>query len=117
MRFKGFNRREPNEPAEPFEPYERPLWSGRPLRPVRRLRGERYFLTDLRLVRTDGRTFSEIALHDIGDVHRDQSRFDRLIGTSTITVESRRPTSPAVVLTGVRAGAQLAALLELLSGE
>jgi len=99
------------------ESWERPLWSGRPLRLVRRIRGERYFLTDLRLVRTDGRAISEIALHDIGDVQRDQSRLDRLLGTSTITVESLRATGPVVVLTGVRAGAPLAALIEILSGE
>jgi hypothetical protein len=71
----------------------------------------------MRLVRTDGRAISEIALHDIGDVHRDQSRMDRLLGTSTITVESLRASGPVVVLTGVRSGAQLAALLEILSGE
>lgn len=99
------------------EPWERPLWSGRPLRLGRRLRGEQYVLTDFRLVRTDGQTIQEIALHDIGDVSREQSRLERLLGTSTITVESLRAGGPVVVLTGVRAGAQLAALLEILSGE
>ena len=99
------------------EPWERPLWSGRPLRIARRLRGERYFLTDLRLVRGAGRDLQELALHDIGEVHRTQSRFDRLLGTSTLVVENRRPALPPIVLTSIRSGTQLAALLELLSGD
>src|SRR5438046_2978922 len=100
-----------------FEPWEQPLWRGRPLRIARWLRGERYFLTDLRLVRVVGREIHELALHDIADVHRTQSTWDRALRTSTLTVESRRRSTPPLVLTGVRAGAQLAALLELLSGD
>lgn len=41
---------------------------------------------------------------------------DRLLGTSTLVVESRRRSSPAIVLIGIRSGAQFAALLEWLSG-
>ena len=100
-----------------FEPWERPLWSGRPFSIARRLRGERYFLTDLRLIRAFRHELHEISLHDVGDVYRTQSRLDRLLNTSTLIVENRRPDVPPMVLTGVRSGAQLAALLELLSGD
>jgi hypothetical protein len=99
------------------EPWERLLWRGRPVRIGRCLRRERYFLTELRLVRVAGREIEEIALHDIADVHRAESFVDRLLGTSTITVESRRRSMAPVVLTGVRRGPQLAALLEWLSGD
>jgi hypothetical protein len=98
--------------------WERLLWSGRPARLTRRLAGERYVLTDFRLVRVTRRSIAELALSDIGDVHRDESRLDRLLGTSTLVVHGRRrAAAPPIVLTGVRHGAQLAALLELLSGD
>ena len=100
-----------------FEPWERPLWRGRPRRLARRFRGERYFLTDLRLLCTVARELHEISLHDIRDVHCTQTRLDRLLNTSTLIVENRRPGLPPMVLTGVRSGAQLAALIELLSGD
>ncbi len=100
----------------PIENWERPLWSGRPVR-FAALRGERYYLTDIRLVRVAGGVAHDLALRDIGEVHRRQSRLDRVLGTSTITVDPRRRSAPPIVLTGVRAGAQLAALLELLSGD
>jgi hypothetical protein len=99
------------------EPWERPLWRGRPVRIGRRLRRERYFLTDLRLVRVAGRDVDEIALRDIGDVHRVESRLDSWLGTSTVIVESRRPSIAPVVLRGIRRGPQIAALLEWLSGD
>jgi hypothetical protein len=99
------------------EPWERPLWRGRPLRVARRLRGERYLLTDLRLVCAIGPEQRELALHDIDDVHREQTRLDRLLGTSTLIVESRRARAEPLVLIGVRAGEPLAALIELLSGD
>jgi hypothetical protein len=95
-------------------PWERLLWSGRARFP--RAPRARYFLTDFRIVRTDGDRLVEIGLHDIGDVHRSQSRLDRLTGTSTLTIHSRGTADP-VVLHAVRQGQQLAALLELLSGE
>ncbi len=98
-------------------PFERLLWSGRPFRIGRRARGERYVLTDLRLVRIAGPDLDDIALHDIADVHRVESRLDRLLGTSTLIVERRRAGAAPLVLSGVRPGAQLAALLELLSGD
>ena len=95
-------------------PWERLLWSGRPMGGW--VRGVRYLLTDLRLARIDGQRVIEIALYDIDDIERTESRLERVIGTSTISVRSRRPTGP-VVLSGIRRGAQLAALLELLSGD
>ena len=98
--------------------WERLLWSGRPARLIRRLAGERYVLTDFRIVRVTRHTIAELALSDIGDVHRDQSRLDRLLGTSTLVVHPRQSSvAPPLVLSGVRQGAHLAALLELLSGD
>jgi hypothetical protein len=97
-------------------PWERLLWSGRPLELSGLARGVRYALTDFRLVRISASRVDEIALDDIADVHLTQSRRDRLLGTSSLRVLSRRPNGTPVVLTGVRRAAQLAALLELLSG-
>jgi hypothetical protein len=100
-------------------PWERLLWSGRPsFHPVRAyVRGVRYFVTDFRLVRVWRGGSDELALHDIGDINRTQSRFDRLAGTSTIEVQPRDRRQPATLLVGVRRGAQLAALIELLAGD
>lgn len=97
-------------------PWERLLWSGRPMRPLARARGVRYALTDFRLVRLAGSRADEIALQDIGDVHLTESRLERALGACTIHIESRQAGEPALVLSTVRRGAQLAALLELLSG-
>jgi hypothetical protein len=98
-------------------PWERLLWSGRPLRFGPRLRGERYLLTDFRLVRLAGSEINELVLHDIGDVLRIESRLDRVLGTSTIAVHGRRRGAAPIVLSGIRRGGSLAALLELLSGD
>ena len=95
-------------------PWERLLWSARTLS----LRG-RYVLTDFRLVFEDGADDSlsdEIALHDVGEIVRVQSWFDRLTRTSTLVIR-RRGLGSAFVLQRVRRGAQLAALLELLTGD
>jgi hypothetical protein len=101
-------------------PWERQLWSGRPatlLVPFWRRR-ERYVLTDLRLVclRRGGRS-EELALHDIGDVRQRESRFERRLGLSTIVVHARDRRPPALTLRAVRRGPQVAAALELLSGD
>jgi hypothetical protein len=111
--------REPANPRTPEIPlpWERVLWTGRPVRFGPRLRGERYFLTDLRLARVAGATVDEIVLNDIGDVLRTESRLDRLLGTSTVAVVPRRAGAASIVLSGIRRGAPLAALLELLSGD
>ena len=100
-------------------PWERLLWSGRPALHLMRAdaRGVRYALTDFRLVRLHGEGGDELALHDIGEITRTESRLDRLIGTSTIAVQPRDPQRATIVLGGVRHGAQLAALIELLAGD
>jgi len=95
--------------------WERLLWQGRPWRPDRWCAGERYLLTDFRLVRLWRDDAEEVALDDITDVRRTETRLDRILGTSTLAVHSRRR-SP-VVLVSVRRGQQLAALLELLAGD
>jgi len=96
-------------------PWERLLWSSRPWRLAPRIAGERYLLTDFRLLRVGRRGGEEIALDDMGEIQRIESPVDRVLGTSTIVVHPRRPKVQPVVLTAVRRGAQLAALLELLS--
>jgi hypothetical protein len=98
-------------------PWEQLLWRGRPLRPLRRLAGEQYVLTDFRLVCVARARTRELALGDIGDVQRAESRVDRLLGTSTLTVHARRSSVTPLVLASIRTGAQLAALIELLSGD
>lgn len=100
-------------------PWERQLWSGRPtfLLPRPGARRERYVLTDLRLLRVRCGAADELAIHDIGEVHRIQSRVERMLGVSTIEVWPRRPGPTGLVLRGIRRGDQLAALLELLSGD
>ena len=97
-------------------PWERLLWSRRPWHVRARLRGERYCLTDFRLLRLTGDAVSEIALDDISDIQRAESRVERLAGTSTIAVYPRDGGEP-LLLRSVRRGPQLAALLELLAGD
>lgn len=96
-------------------PWERLLWSGRPLRLHARLSGERYLLTDFRLVRASVGCADEIALQDVGEVSRTESRLDRLLGTSTVVVHPKRDDRPPFVIADIRRGAQLAAVLELLA--
>jgi hypothetical protein len=98
-------------------PWERLLWSGRPIRLVAHLAGEHYVLTDFRLAKSVGARVDELVLHDIGEVERTDSHLDRLLGTSTLIVHARRREVAPVVLTGIRHGAQVAALIEFLSGE
>jgi hypothetical protein len=126
-------------------PWERLLWSSRPWHLDRRLAGERYLLTDFRLLCITRHTTAELALDDIGEIHRTESSVDRLLGVSTITAhpsaggapltlpEDRRvaelrrefPELDGVVRNqmdldhepAVRRGGQLAALLELLAGD
>jgi hypothetical protein len=80
----------------------------------------RYLLTDLRLVRVvrsgNSGDADEILLDDIADIRQTYSRLDRLLGTSTLVVQSRRHTS-TIQLWSIRRGAQLAAVLDLLSGD
>jgi hypothetical protein len=95
-------------------PWERLLWSSRPWRLLPRLAGEQYLLTDFRLLRVSRHASVELALHEVGDIQRTESAADRVLGTSTIVVCSRADDGRAIVLTAVRRGGQLAALLELL---
>jgi hypothetical protein len=99
-------------------PWERVLWSGRPspLSTTRAWR-ERYLLTDFRLVRVRSADIDEVAIQDIGEIHRRQSRRDRLLGTSTVEVQPRDRRRSPLVLRHIRRGAQVAALLELLAGD
>lgn len=98
-------------------PWERLLWGGRPWRLTPRSLTERYVLTDFRLARVAGRRVDELILSDIADVHRSESPLDRLLGTSSLSVEARRPGIPPIELRHVRDGAPLAALIELLAGD
>src|SRR5437773_779074 len=79
--------------------------------------GERYVLTDFRLLRITRAGDDEVALDDISDIQRSEIAADRLLGTSTIVVHRENGAGPLgpIVLTAVRRGAQLAALLELLA--
>ena len=102
-------------------PWERLLWHGRPALLARLTRARtvraRYLLTDFRLVSKTAADIDEIALQDIGEVHRRESPLDRWIGTSTIEVHARDDRRPPLILHSVRRGAPLAALLELLSDD
>jgi hypothetical protein len=98
-------------------PWERLLWNGRPLRIRAWLSGERYYLTDFRLVRESPCGADEIAIEDVGDVGRTESKLDRILGTSTVVVHAKRDNRPPLVVADVRGGAQLAAVLELLGTE
>ena len=93
-------------------PWERLLWSGRSLS----WRRARYVLTDFRLVSLSRDDAAEIAISDIGDIRWKASAFDRLLGVSTLIVTAHDRRRPALILTRVRRGEQLAALLELLAG-
>jgi hypothetical protein len=98
-------------------PWERLLWSSRPWRISARAAGERYLLTEFRLIRVTRHHIEELALDEVGDIQRGESTLDRILGTSTIRVHKRRRGRPPMVLSAVRRGAQLAALLELLAGD
>jgi hypothetical protein len=82
--------------------FERRLWTGR-----------RYFLTDLRIAAPP----HELALDDVGDVHRSQTLLQRIAGLSTIEVRSADPHRPCIVIHNVRRGPQLAALIEILAND
>src|ERR1051326_7320639 len=98
-------------------PWERVLWRARPLSLVRRANGERYILTDLRLLVLKRDRVQELALGDIGEVARSHPRLARLVDASTLTIRTRRRHAAPIVLAGIRRASQLAALLELLSGD
>jgi hypothetical protein len=97
-------------------PWERLLWSSRPWRLSHLLAGERYLLTDFRLVRISRAGVTEIALDDIAEIQRTESPIDRLLATSTIAVHPRGARE-AIRLAAIRRGPQLAALLELFASD
>jgi hypothetical protein len=97
-------------------PWERLLWSGRPWRLGRRTAGERYLLTDFRLIGLARGRVDEVALDDVGEIQRTETAVDRLFGTSTIIVHRGKGVVP-LVLHAIRRGPQLAALVELLAGD
>ena len=96
--------------VEPPLPWERILWR-------RRRGGAVYTLTDFRVFTARGRRVREIALQDVAEVEHFRSRFDRLLGTSSVRVDARNPRRPAVVFHHVKHGAHLSALIELLAGD
>ena len=51
-------------------PWERLLWSGHPWRLAPWIAGERYLLTDFRVLRVTRTGFEEIALDDVCDIRR-----------------------------------------------
>jgi hypothetical protein len=84
------------------------------LLPHLHVRGERYVLTDMRVVRISRRGADDLATCDIGEIHRTQTRLERILGVSTLDVRHRE-TKQRLVIRGIRRAPQLAALLDLLS--
>jgi hypothetical protein len=97
-------------------PWERLLWSGRPtlLLPHLHTRGERYVLTDMRVVRISRGGADELATSDVGEVRLTRTRLQRIFGVSTIDIRHRE-TQQHLSLHGIRRAPQLAALLDLLT--
>jgi hypothetical protein len=98
-------------------PWEQALWRSRPRRLRPRLSGERYYLTDFRLVRESVCCPDEILLDDIGEIERTETRFDSWLRRSTIIVHPKRDDRPPFVVADVARGEQLAAVLELVSSD
>jgi len=94
-------------------PWERLLWSGR----SRLAPWTRYDITDFRIVCRRGRRIDELALHDVANVVRTRTRFDRLLGTSTLIVHERHDDRPPLLLRGIARGEQAATLLALLTAD
>lgn len=85
-----------------------------PLLPHLHVRGERYVLTDMRVVRISRRGADDLATCDIGEIHRTQTWLERTLGVSTLDIRHRE-TQQRLVIRGIRRAPQLAALLDLLS--
>ena len=99
-----------------MESWEHVLWSASAAFPRSLGRpATEYVLTDFRIIiRRRGRILRELALDDVAGVRLTQSWHERLAGTSTVRIDSRRRHS-AVALSGVHQGPQLALVLQLLS--
>ena len=99
-------------------PWEQVLWSSAPAFPLSVSRvGTKYAFTDFRLVvNRHNRTVDELALHDVESVCLTQTWWQRLAGTSTVCVSSRRSRLP-LELANIRHGPQLALILQLRATE
>jgi len=100
-------------------PWERLLWSGRPtfLLLHYAVRRERYAISDLRVVCLAPDRIEELALPDVGEVRHTESVLERLVGASTLELRPRDRRRRTVVLRGIRRGTDVAALLDLLTGD
>jgi len=94
-------------------PWERLLWSCRSLWLPR----SRIFLTDFRLVRLERDRFAEIAIQDVAEVRRSQTRIDTLLGTSTLVLVHRDRRRASLTVPHIRRGVQLAALIDMLADD
>ena len=94
------------------------LWSGRAgcFAGLSRI-GQRYHVTDFRVVvdRRSGPPIREIAVLDIGAVDLQQTRWQRIRGTGTLVIRSKRERVDPLVLADIRRGPQLALVLQLLA--
>ena len=97
-----------------METWEQVFWSASPVFPVSALRpATEYVLTDFRLViRRHERVVQELALDDVAGVRLRQAWPQRLFGTSSVHVLSRRHNS-VLKLSNIRHGPQLALILQL----
>ena len=104
-----------SEPAFPL-PWEHVLWSASSAFPAA-LRPRKYAFTNLRLVATRrNRTINELALDDIESITLTQAWWQRVTGTSTVHVRSRRDGS-VLELANIHHGPQLAFVLQLRATE
>src|SRR5262245_35385549 len=94
-------------------PWERLLWQQRTGWPLT----SRIVLTDFRLLRLDDGPPAEVAIDDISEIRTERTTLDRWLGTHSLHIRSRSSLARETVFRHVRRGTELAALLELLSGE
>ncbi len=99
-------------------PWEQVLWSSSPAFPASCwLAGTEYAFTSFRLVvKRKNRTVDELALDDIESVTLTQAWWQRLRGTSTVHVVSRRDGN-GLELANIQHGPQLALVLQLRATE
>jgi cytochrome c553 len=99
-------------------PWEQVLWSAPPAFPASLVRRRTvYAFTDFRLVvRRRDSTLQELALDDVDRVRLTQSWWQRVVGTSTVRVQSRRNGS-SVQFANIYHGPQLSLILQLRAAE
>ena len=95
-------------------PWEQILWSSSPAFPISLFESwTQYVFTDCRLVvRRRERTVQELPLDEIDSVSLQQSPWQKLIGTSTVQVFSRR-NGAEVALHNIRYGPEVALVVQL----